>query len=157
MRRTFQGLISAFILCGLFATPNHARAGDKKEGSQLLVAFGASVGALLFETHDKIGICEIAAGRDGVNAKEIETKLAITSNVLKVLIDNLAKAREDKLLSDADRTFVAKATDAARLVQEEAHALKDYIVSKDAKDKARYQDSRKKADQEIRLILGIKK
>jgi hypothetical protein len=155
MRIAIHGLTVALTLVGsLVAAPT--RADEKKEASPLLVAFGASVGALLFETHDKIGVCELAAGKEGVSAKEIETKLTITTNILKVLIDNLAKAREDKLLSDADRTFVSKSTDAAKLIQEEANALKTFIGSKDEKDGARYRDARKKAEQEIRLILGIK-
>jgi hypothetical protein len=156
MRSAKHGLVTVLVLLGATISSSRARADDKKEGTQLLVAFGASVGALLFQTHDNIGTCELAAAKDGSNAKEIETKLSITASILKVLIDNLAKAGEDKILSDADRTFVVKSTEAARLVQEEANALKAYIGGKDAKDHARYVEVRKKADREIRLILGIK-
>src|SRR5262245_29779679 len=128
MRILTQGLMAASFALGLcLASAARAAADDKKDGGPLLVAFGASVGALLFETHDKIGTCELLAAKEGVVAKDIEKKLEITSNILNVLIDNLAKAREDKLLSDADRTFCAKATDTAKLIQEEANALRAFI------------------------------
>ena len=158
MRFAIHGLAVMFVAFGTsMSAPAQDRADEKKDGAPLLVAFGASVGGLLFEAHDKIAACELAVGKDGVDIKEIETKLAITTNIMKVLINNLEKARDDKLLGAADRNFVSKAIDTAKLVQEEANTLRKYIGSKDAKDNASYQDYRKKADQEIRVILGIKK
>lgn len=145
------------MLVVLWSAPARLQAQEKKEPTgQLLVAFGASVGGLLFESHDKIAVCEKAIAKEPAIANEVVTKLAITANIQKVLIANLIKAREDKLLSDSDRAFVDKATEAAKLVQAEANALKTYIGSKDEKDAAHYREVRKKADAEIRLILGIK-
>lgn len=154
-----SSLLSGWLVAMAVAssTPAPLQAQEKKEPTgQMLVAFGASVGGLLFESHDKIAVCEKAIAKDPTIANDVVTKLAITANIQKVLIANLVKAREDKLLSDSDRAFVDKATETAKLVQEEANALKTYISSKDEKDAAHYREVRKKADVEIRLILGIK-
>lgn len=152
-------VLAVLIWTGISATLQ-AQEKDKEkdaEGSKLLVAFGASVGGLLFEAHDKLNACEIAAGKDGTNGKDLEAKVGITINLMKVLIDNLDKARDDKLLGEGDRTFTVKAIETAKLIQEEAVALRAFLSTRDAKDNAFYQDSRKKADRELRSILGIKK
>lgn len=156
MRLVIDVLIAGVLASSIVAMPARVAAGEKKESTQLLVAFGASVGGMLFESHDKISACELALAKDAANTKEIVSKLSITTNILKILIENLEKARDDKVLNEADRTFVAKSVDAARLVQEEANALKAYASTRDVKDLARYQESRVKADKEIKLVLGIK-
>lgn len=160
--RLFPVCLRLPVLALLFtlsaSAPLQAQDNDKDTpGGKLLVAFGASVGGLLFESHDKLNACEIAAGKDGANGKDLAAKVGITINLMKVLIDNLEKTRDDKLLGDGDRAFAVKAIETAKLVQEEAVALRAFLSTKDAKDNAFYQDCRKKADREIRLILGIKK
>lgn len=157
--RALTHLICAGALASaaMLTSATETAAQEKKDGHQLLVAFGASVGGLLVESHDKVAACELAAGHEGSNIKNLEAKLTITSNLMKVLIDNMDKARDDKILSDDDRRFVVRAIETAKLVQNEANALKAAIAGKDPKDAIHYQDCRKKADQEIRVLLGIKK
>ena len=129
---------------------------EKKESGPLLVAFGASVGACLFEAHDKIAACELAS-KDAAHIEQLQIKLSISVNILKVLIENLDRAREDKALAGDDQRFVERSIQVSKLVQEEAIALKKFLTSKDAKDNERFQEVKKKADRELKILLGVKK
>jgi molecular chaperone DnaK (HSP70) len=145
------------IIAVLLGCSRSEAADDKRDANDpLTVALGAATGAFFFESHDKIGVCEIA-GAKGADLTELQKKLDITLRLLKGIDGMLDAVHKDKKTDENDKKFITEATAVSDLIKKEAEALKAFLNSKDDKDGEKYREARKEAEGRLKALLGIKK
>ena len=129
---------------------------SKPDNSPLLAALGSTLGALLFEEHDKILLCEKFIGQ--VNEVESTRKrLTVSANLLNIVNQNMTKALDDPRLTPNDIKFLTAAIETSKMILKQAELLKAYMSSKNDKDRTAYLEARDLAHQDLNRLLGIKK
>jgi hypothetical protein len=156
--------IAAFTLSAIFTASSfamapinvHAAGSSRSDDTVLLNTLGYTTGQSVLLTHMAVGTLADACVGNVYPADQatnfINTYIGITNGMK----DQMSKLLAAGTLSEGDAKFIQSTIDVLVLVLKEAQNLKVYIVSRTNANAVAYDDSRKAALKEIKILLSIK-
>jgi hypothetical protein len=161
-------IVCALALAGALAAPGRpaddkpkAKEKAKEKATPALDASlrlaAVSMGAYLYEAHQKIGMLSDGRANGAYTAAEADRELAVSVGLLKAVDKQLAALEEEADVPAEEKKHLLEARDVIKLQLDSAEGLKAYWKSKKEADAKTYTKNRGAAWLTLQLFLRVGK